>query len=91
MGILSWLLFGLIAGLIAKWIMPGKDPGGIIVTILVGIGGAFLGGFVGRAIGVLNESTSFWSPMDWVFAILGGLLILYIWKKFIGPKMTKTS
>jgi len=46
MGILSWLVMGLIAGVLAKFIMPGKDPGGIIVTILIGIAGAFVGGFI---------------------------------------------
>ncbi|PZD79634.1 GlsB/YeaQ/YmgE family stress response membrane protein [Mesonia sp. K7] len=87
MGILSWIIFGLIAGAIAKLIMPGKDPGGWIVTILLGIAGAFIGGFIGRALGLLDETTSFWSPADWIFAILGGLLILFIWKKLIAPKI----
>ncbi|WP_089727020.1 GlsB/YeaQ/YmgE family stress response membrane protein [Candidatus Thiosymbion oneisti] len=52
MGILSWILLGLIVGVLAKWIMPGDDPGGIIVTILIGIAGAFLGGFAGTQLGV---------------------------------------
>ena len=51
-GVLGWILFGLIAGVIAKLIMPGKDPGGFIVTILLGIAGAVLGGFLGRAMGL---------------------------------------
>src|SRR3990172_6116380 len=49
MGILSWVVFGLIAGVLAKWIMPGKDPGGCVVTILLGVGGAIIGGFILRA------------------------------------------
>lgn len=86
MGFLSWIVFGLIAGLIAKLVMPGKDPGGFLVTILIGIAGAFVGGFVGRAIGVLDEATSFWSPADWVFSILGGIIVLFLWKKLAGSK-----
>ena len=53
MAILGWILFGLIVGALAKFVMPGRDPGGIIVTMLLGIAGAVLGGFVGRAHGVL--------------------------------------
>lgn len=51
MGIISWILLGLIAGALAKWIMPGKDPGGVIITILIGIVGALLGGWIGSIIG----------------------------------------
>jgi uncharacterized membrane protein YeaQ/YmgE (transglycosylase-associated protein family) len=52
MGILSWIVMGLIVGLLAKFIMPGKDPGGIIITILIGIGGGFLGGYIGSQLGI---------------------------------------
>ena len=55
MAILGWILFGLIVGALAKLIMPGKDPGGIIVTMLLGIAGAVIGGFVGRAMGFYGE------------------------------------
>jgi uncharacterized membrane protein YeaQ/YmgE (transglycosylase-associated protein family) len=55
MGILGWIVFGLIVGAIAKLLMPGRDPGGIIVTMLLGIAGAVLGGFVGRALGLYGE------------------------------------
>ena len=55
MGILGWILFGLIVGALAKLVMPGRDPGGIIVTMLLGIAGAVLGGFVGRALGFYGE------------------------------------
>ncbi|GBC63049.1 GlsB/YeaQ/YmgE family stress response membrane p rotein [Desulfonema ishimotonii] len=51
MGILSWIVLGLIVGVLAKWIMPGKDPGGFFVTILIGIAGAFIGGFISRFLG----------------------------------------
>ncbi|MDD5100870.1 MAG: GlsB/YeaQ/YmgE family stress response membrane protein, partial [Syntrophales bacterium] len=52
MGILSWIVMGLIVGVLAKFIMPGKDPGGMILTILIGIGGAFVGGFIGSYLGL---------------------------------------
>lgn len=51
MGILSWILLGLVVGLLAKWIMPGPDPGGTIMTILLGVGGAFVGGFLASQLG----------------------------------------
>jgi uncharacterized membrane protein YeaQ/YmgE (transglycosylase-associated protein family) len=51
MGILSWIVLGLIAGALAKFVLPGKDPGGIIITILIGIAGAVVGGFIGTALG----------------------------------------
>lgn len=52
MGILTWMLLGLIVGVLAKFIMPGKDPGGIFITMLIGIAGAFVGGFVGSTLGL---------------------------------------
>lgn len=51
MGILSWIVLGLIVGVLAKWIMPGNDPGGLIITVLIGIGGAFVGGFISSSLG----------------------------------------
>lgn len=74
MGILSWILFGLIAGIIAKWIMPGKDPGGIIVTILIGIAGAFVGGWLGSVIGM--GSMGDFSLGSFITAIVGALILL---------------
>ena len=56
MGILSWILLGLGVGLLAKWIMPGPDPGGLVITILLGIAGAFVGGFIGSLIGLGDVS-----------------------------------
>jgi uncharacterized membrane protein YeaQ/YmgE (transglycosylase-associated protein family) len=52
MGILSWIAMGLLVGVVAKLIMPGKDPGGFIITILIGIAGAFVGGFIGTQLGI---------------------------------------
>lgn len=88
--IFVWAAFGLVSGLIAKAIMPGKDPGGLFVTILIGIGGAVLGGWIGQIIGFANDGkVSFLSIKDWIFSVIGGLLILYIWKKFIAPNLSK--
>jgi len=82
MGILSWILFGLIAGVIAKLIMPGKDPGGFIVTILLGIAGAFLGGFIGQALGFYGEGEAAGIFM----AILGAILLLAIYRMTFGRR-----
>ena len=55
MGILSWLLLGLVVGALGKWIMPGKDPGGLLVTMAIGIAGAVVGGFIGSLLGLEDE------------------------------------
>jgi uncharacterized membrane protein YeaQ/YmgE (transglycosylase-associated protein family) len=75
MVILGWILFGLIVGALAKLIMPGRDPGGIIVTILLGIAGALLGGFTGRALGLYGEGDAAGFLMSLVGAVV--LLALY--------------
>lgn len=83
MGILSWIVFGLIAGIIAKVVMPGRDPGGCIVTILLGIAGAFLGGFL--------YSLFTGGPIDTQFdlgsffvAVIGAVIILAIYRAVVG-------
>lgn len=82
-----WAIFGLIAGGIAKLIMPGKDPGGFIVTALIGIGGSIVGGLVGNSLGFESATSSNLFSMGLVFSVLGALLILFIWKKLIAPNM----
>ena len=79
MGILSWILFGLVVGVIAKLLMPGRDPGGFIVTILLGIAGALIGGFVGRAMGfyAANEGAG------WLMSILGAILLLALYRMLV--------
>ena len=78
MGILSWILLGLVAGALAKFIVPGKDPGGIIVTILIGIAGALVGGFLGKFIG-LGRPESF--DLGGIFiATVGAIILLVIYK-----------
>ena len=78
MGILAWIVFGLIAGVVAKLIMPGKDPGGFIVTILLGIGGALLGGFIGSALGF--GGVSGFNFGSFLIAVLGAILLLVIYR-----------
>ena len=75
MGLISWILMGLIVGVLAKWLMPGEDPGGIFITILIGIAGAFLGGFIGSFIG-LGSVTGF-NLISMVLAVGGALLLLF--------------
>ena len=78
MGIIGWIVLGLIAGAIAKAILPGRQGGGWIVTIILGIVGALLGGFIGSAIfGIGLEN--FWSLQTWIVAILGAVLVLFIY------------
>ncbi len=75
MGILFWVVMGLIVGLLAKFIMPGKDPGGLIITILIGIAGAFLGGFIGSFLGI-GTVTGF--NIRSILVAVGGAVILLI-------------
>ncbi|ACU35849.1 MULTISPECIES: GlsB/YeaQ/YmgE family stress response membrane protein [Actinosynnema] len=78
MGILGWIVLGLIAGAIAKAVMPGRDPGGIIVTMLLGVVGAILGGFIGSALFGTGIG-SFFDLSTWLLAILGSLIVLAIY------------
>jgi uncharacterized membrane protein YeaQ/YmgE (transglycosylase-associated protein family) len=75
--VLGWMLFGLIVGVIAKLVMPGRDPGGIFVTMLIGIVGAVLGGFLGRAIGLYQPGEA----AGFFVATLGAVLLLFIYRK----------
>ncbi|MCB1175847.1 MAG: GlsB/YeaQ/YmgE family stress response membrane protein [Leptospiraceae bacterium] len=78
MGIIAWIVLGLLAGVIAKLLMPGKDPGGWIITILLGIGGAFLGGYLGTLLGI-GGLTGF-SIKSLGLAIGGALILLIIYR-----------
>lgn len=78
MGIISWIIFGLIAGAIAKLIMPGDDPGGFIVTILLGVAGALIGGFIATALG-FGDVTGF-NFASFVVAIVGAIVLLLIYR-----------
>lgn len=79
MGIISWIIFGLIAGALAKFIMPGDDPGGFIVTTLIGIAGAVVGGFIGSAMG-LGTVTGF-DLRSFFVAIAGAIFLLFVYRK----------
>jgi uncharacterized membrane protein YeaQ/YmgE (transglycosylase-associated protein family) len=76
MGILGWILFGLVVGIVAKFLMPGRDPGGIIVTIVLGIVGALVGGFIGQALNLYEPG----EPAGFVGATLGAILVLWLYR-----------
>ena len=78
MGIIAWIIFGLIAGALAKLIMPGNDPGGFIITILLGIAGAIVGGFIGTALG-FGDVTGF-NFGSFLIAILGAIILLFLYR-----------
>ncbi|AZV30744.1 GlsB/YeaQ/YmgE family stress response membrane protein [Cobetia sp. ICG0124] len=78
MGIIAWIIFGLIAGIIAKVIMPGKDPGGIIVTSIIGILGAVVGGWIGTQLG-FGDVTGF-NLASFVIAVLGAIILLILYR-----------
>ena len=86
-GLISWVLFGLIAGIVAKLLMPGKDPGGCIVTSLIGIAGALLGGFIASALGFGGVAT--WDLGSFVIAVLGAILLLVIYRALKGRSGTR--
>lgn len=75
-GFLGWILIGLVAGVLGKLIMPGKDPGGFIVTILLGIAGALLAGFVGQAIGLYRAGEG----AGWIAATIGAIVLLILYR-----------
>lgn len=77
-GILGWILFGLVVGALAKLVMPGRDPGGIIVTIVLGIVGAVVGGFLGRALGLYGPGQS----AGFLMSIAGAIVLLAIYRMF---------
>ena len=78
MGWIAWIIFGLIAGIIAKFLMPGRDPGGFIVTIIIGILGGVLGGFIGTQLGL--GSVDGFNLMSFVLAVLGAVILLFIYR-----------
>jgi len=80
-GVLGWILFGLVVGIIAKLLMPGRDPGGFIITALLGIAGAVLGGFLGRAFGFYGPG----EPAGFLMSTLGAVILLFIYHKLRRP------
>ncbi|HAZ94682.1 GlsB/YeaQ/YmgE family stress response membrane protein [Porticoccaceae bacterium] len=77
MGFLSWIILGLLAGVLAKYIMPGKDGGGLVITALLGIAGAFVGGWLGSFVGL--GSTGEFSIGSLITAVVGALALLFIY------------
>ena len=81
MNFLSWILFGLVVGVIAKFLMPGKDPGGFVVTILLGIAGAMLGGWITTMVGMGQDGQA----AGWIMSILGAIILLVLYRFFAKP------
>jgi uncharacterized membrane protein YeaQ/YmgE (transglycosylase-associated protein family) len=82
MGIIAFIILGLIAGVIAKAILPGKQPGGIIITTLIGIAGALIGGFLAGALFDADPLDEFWDLSTWLTAIVGAIILLLIYGFF---------
>ena len=81
-GIVGWIVFGLIVGVVAKLLMPGRDPGGMLVTMLLGVAGALVGGFIGRAMGLYGPEDAAGIFMS----ILGAVLLLFAYRKLARPR-----
>jgi uncharacterized membrane protein YeaQ/YmgE (transglycosylase-associated protein family) len=81
-GILGWIVFGLVVGIIAKLLMPGRDPGGIVITILLGIVGAVVGGFLGRALGLYGPE----EPAGLIVSTLGAILVLALYRMMVARR-----
>jgi uncharacterized membrane protein YeaQ/YmgE (transglycosylase-associated protein family) len=86
MGIIGWIILGLLAGLIAKAILPGDDPGGIIVTTILGVLGALGGGFIAQAIGFGDPIDEFFDFSTWIAAIIGAIVLLLIYRAVTGQR-----
>ena len=86
MGIIAWILLGLIAGAIAKAILPGDDPGGIIITTVIGILGAIVGGFLATALFNAHPLDEFFDLSTWLTAIVGSIILLLVWRMVTGGR-----
>ncbi len=84
MSILGWILFGLVVGIVARFLMPGRDPGGFVVTIVLGVVGALFGGFLGRSVGWYQEG----EPVGFLMAVLGAIALLAVYRVFAGRSRT---
>jgi uncharacterized membrane protein YeaQ/YmgE (transglycosylase-associated protein family) len=76
MHIIGWIVFGLVVGIVAKFLMPGRDPRGFVITALLGIAGALVGGFVGRLLGWYREG----DPVGFIMAVLGAIIVLAVYR-----------
>ncbi len=82
MSIIGWILFGLVVGIVGKLLMPGRDPGGFIITILLGVGGALIGGFAGQSLGFYREG----EPAGFIMAVIGSIVLLLLYRMFVGSR-----
>jgi uncharacterized membrane protein YeaQ/YmgE (transglycosylase-associated protein family) len=90
MGIIAWILLGLIAGAIAKAILPGDDPGGIVITTVIGILGAIVGGFLATALFNAHPLDDFFDVSTWLTAIIGAIILLLVWRMLTGGRRGRT-
>ena len=88
MGIIAFIILGLIAGAIAKALLPGDDPGGFIITALIGIAGALLGGFIASALFDADPMDEFFDISTWLTAIVGAIILLLIYRLIAGRRRT---
>jgi uncharacterized membrane protein YeaQ/YmgE (transglycosylase-associated protein family) len=86
MGIIAFILLGLLAGWIAKALLPGDDPGGLIVTTIIGVVGAILGGFLAQALFDADPMDEFFDISSWLTAIVGALILLVIYRMVVGRR-----
>ncbi|MEU9027170.1 GlsB/YeaQ/YmgE family stress response membrane protein [Streptomyces sp. NPDC048383] len=86
MGIIAWILIGLLAGFIAKALMPGKDPGGVIITMFIGIAGGLLGGWLGKVIFGVDSIDGFFHLSTWIAAIIGSVILLIVYRLVTGNR-----
>jgi uncharacterized membrane protein YeaQ/YmgE (transglycosylase-associated protein family) len=83
MSVLGWIILGLIVGIVAKLVHPGRDPGGVVMTIIIGVVGALLGGYIGRGLGWYREG----DPVGFVMAVVGAIILLVIYRLVAGRAM----
>lgn len=80
MSVIGWIVFGLIVGVVGKLLMPGKDPGGFLATVAIGIVGALFGGMLGRMLGMYGQD----DPVGFVMAVIGAILFLWLYRVITG-------
>jgi uncharacterized membrane protein YeaQ/YmgE (transglycosylase-associated protein family) len=91
MGIIGWIILGLLAGVIAKAILPGDDPGGFIITTIIGIAGALLGGLIAGLLGFGDPIDEFFDISTWIAAIIGAIVLLLIYRLVVGRRSGLTG
>ncbi|MFI6877533.1 GlsB/YeaQ/YmgE family stress response membrane protein [Streptomyces sp. NPDC050400] len=89
MGIISWIILGLLAGAVAKFLLPGRDPGGLIGTTLIGVAGAFIGGWISSEWLDRPISKDFYDGATWVASIGGALVLLIVYRIFFGDSRSR--